>query len=382
MTAWSPTSEGRRDWLRLARTETIGPVTFEQLIQRYGDATRVIDALPGLAQRAGRPTPLKVPTITEADREIEAGERLGAKLLVNREAAFPRLLAALDPPPPLIWVRGEPSLLAKPCVAIVGARIASAAGQRFARQLALDLGRAGYVVISGLARGIDGAAHEGALATGTAAVLGGGVDDIYPPEHRDLYARIAAEGCIVSESRVGHQAQARDFPRRNRLISGLSLGVIVVEAEMRSGSLITARLAAEQGREVFAVPGSPLDPRAAGCNDLLRQGATLCAGAEDVLRVLDAQLRLEEPPQEPWQGQPIDQQAVDKVRKQLAQLLSPTPVSRDELIRLTGAPAAVVSAALVELTLAERAVLLSGGLVASPRRAPLARRQTGFTLTH
>jgi DNA processing protein len=364
MTDWAPTSEGRRDWLRLARTETIGPVTFEQLIQRYGDATRVIDALPGLAQRAGRPTPLRVPTIAEADREIEAGERLGARLTISREAAFPRLLAALDPPPPVIWTRGDASLLSRPCVAIVGARIASAAGQRFARQLAIELGRAGYVVISGLARGIDGAAHDGALPTGTAAVLGGGIDDIFPPEHRDLYARVVAEGCIVSESRIGHRAQARDFPRRNRLISGLSLGVIVVEAEMRSGSLITARLAAEQGREVFAVPGSPLDPRAAGCNDLLRQGATLCAGPEDVLRVLDAQPRLEEPQREPWQGKPIDQPSVDKVREQVAQLLSPTPVSRDELIRLTGAPAAVVSAALVELTLAERAVLLSGGLVA------------------
>jgi DNA processing protein len=365
MTGWAPTSEGRRDWLRLARTETIGPVTFEQLIQRYGDATRVLDALPGLAQRAGRPAPLKVPTIAEADREIEAGERLGAKLLISREAGFPRLLAALDPPPPVIWTRGDASLLARPCVAIVGARIASAAGQRFARQLAVDLGRGGYVVISGLARGIDGAAHEGALPTGTAAVLGGGIDDVYPPEHRDLYGRIAAEGCIVSESPVGHKAQARDFPRRNRLISGLSLGVIVVEAEMRSGSLITARLAAEQGREVFAVPGSPLDPRAAGCNDLLRQGATLCANAEDVLRVLDAQPRLEEPAREPWQGKPLDQQAVDKVRERVAELLSPTPVSRDELIRLTGAPAPVVSAALVELSLADRAVLLPGGLVSS-----------------
>jgi DNA processing protein len=366
MTAWSPTSEGRRDWLRLARTETIGPVTFEQLVQRYGDATKVIEVLPDLARRAGRSAPLKIPTIAAADREIQAGEQLGAKLLISREAAFPRLLAALDPPPPLVWVRGKPALLAKPSVAIVGARIASAAGQRFARQLALDLGRAGYVVISGLARGIDGAAHEGGLATGTVAVLGGGVDDVYPTEHRDLYDRVVAEGCIVSESPIGHKVQARDFPRRNRLISGLSLGVIVVEAEMRSGSLITARLAAEQGREVFAVPGSPLDPRAAGCNDLLRQGATLCAGAEDVLRVLDAQPRLEEPPREPWQGKPIDQQAVDKVREMVAKLLSPTPVSRDELIRLVGAPAPVVSAALVELALAERAILLPGGMAAEP----------------
>jgi DNA processing protein len=222
MTAWTPTSTGVRDWLRLARTENVGPVTFEKLIQRFGDPSDALAALPALAQRGGRTAALRIPSAADADREIESGLRFGARLLVSREAAFPRLLAALDPPPPLIWVKGEPAILAKPCVAIVGARIASAAGQRFARQLALDLGRAGYVVISGLARGIDAAAHEGALATGTAAVLGGGIDDIYPREHKDLHARIAAEGCIVSESPMGYTAQARDFPRRNRLISGLS----------------------------------------------------------------------------------------------------------------------------------------------------------------
>jgi DNA processing protein len=369
MTAWTPTAEARRDWLRLARTENVGPVTFEQLIQRYGDATRALATLPALSQRGGRVTPLRIPSPAEADREIEAGTRLGARLLVSREQAFPRLLAALDPPPPVIWVLGEPAILARPSVAIVGARIASAAGQRFARQLATDLGRAGYVVISGLARGIDAAAHEGAMATGTAAVLGGGVDDIYPPEHGALHARIAKDGCVISESPIGHNAQARDFPRRNRLISGLSLGVIVVEAEIRSGSLITARLAGEQGREVFAVPGSPLDPRAAGCNDLLRQGATLCAGAQDVLNVLDALPRIEEPGAD-WRGKPTDPSALDKdvaaIRERLAGLLSSAPVSRDELIRLTGAPASTVAAALVELELAGRALIQSGGLVTLP----------------
>jgi DNA processing protein len=369
MTAWTPTDEARRDWLRLARTENVGPVTFEQLIQRFGDASAALAALPALAQRGGRAASLRIPTLAEADREIEAGARTGAQLLISREAAFPRLLAALDPPPPLIWVKGNPALLARPTVAIVGARIASAAGQRFARQLASDLGRAGYVVISGLARGIDAAAHEDALTTGTAAVLGGGVDDIYPPEHRDLHARIVAQGCIVSESPIGHTAQARDFPRRNRLISGLSLGVIVVEAEMRSGSLITARLAGEQGREVFAVPGSPLDPRAAGCNDLLRQGATLCAGAQDVLNVLDTMPRLEEPGRD-WQGKAPDNAGLDKdvakVREQVAGLLSSAPVSRDELVRITSAPASVIAAVLVELELAGRALTQPGGLVIRP----------------
>ena len=369
MTLWAPTAEARRDWLRLARTENVGPVTFENLIQRYGDATRALAALPALSQRGGRSAPLRIPSPAEAEREIEAGVRLGARLLVSREQAFPRLLAALDPPAPVIWVLGDPAILARPSAAIVGARIASAAGQRFARQLATDLGRAGYVVISGLARGIDAAAHEGALATGTAAVLGGGVDDIYPPEHGGLYDRIATEGCVVSESPIGHKAQARDFPRRNRLISGLSLGVIVVEAEIRSGSLITARLAGEQGREVFAVPGSPLDPRAAGCNDLLRQGATLCAGAQDVLNVLDALPRLEDPGSD-WRGKVIDPLDLDRdvaaIRQRLADLLSSAPVSRDELIRLTGASASTVAAALVELELAGRALIQPGGMVIRP----------------
>lgn len=370
MTRWSATAEQRRDWLRLARTENVGPVTFEQLIQRFGDASSALAALPDLARRGGRAAGLKTPTIPEAERELEAGEKIGAKLLLSREAAFPRLLAVLDPPPPVIWALGDTALLARPAVAIVGARTASAAGQRFARMLAEGVGQAGFVVVSGLARGVDGAAHEGGLATGTVAVLGGGVDDIYPPEHRDLHARVAAQGCIVSENTIGRSAVARDFPRRNRLISGLSLGVVVVEAEMRSGSLITARLAAEQGREVFAVPGSPLDPRCAGCNDLIRQGATLCGGVDDILRVLESLPRLEEPEDPRWQSAPADQsglnRAADGLRERLASLLSATPVSRDELARLVGAPTAAVNAALVELELAGRACLLAGGQVALP----------------
>jgi len=363
VTRWAPTDEQRRDWLRLARSENVGPVTFEQLIQHHGDATTALAALPDLARRGGRIKPLAIPTIAQAERELAAGAAIGAKLLLNREAAFPRLLAHVDPPPPLIWVRGNASLLSRPIIAVVGARIASAAGQRFARGLAADLGRAGYVVASGMARGIDAAAHDGALASGTVAVLGGGVDDIYPAENAGLYARLAAEGCVVSESPIGHRAQAKDFPRRNRLISGLSLGVVVVEAEMRSGSLITARLAAEQGREVFAVPGSPIDPRAAGCNDLIRQGATLCANAEDVLRVIDSLPRLEEPHGEAYRAQPAVPPP-DLVER-IAKLLTDAPVSRDDLCRTAGAPAPMVAAALVELSLAGRAQLLAGGLVSA-----------------
>jgi DNA processing protein len=283
---------------------------------------------------------------------------------VGCEPDFPPLLAAVDPPPPLIWARGRTALLARPGVGVVGARIASAAGQRFARTLAKDVGEAGYVVVSGMARGVDGAAHEGALATGTVAVLGGGVDDIYPPEHANLYARLIEQGCVVSESPPGGRAQARDFPRRNRLISGLSLAVVVVEAELRSGSLITARLAGEQGREVLAVPGSPLDPRAKGTNDLIRQGAGLCESAEDVLRAIAAMTPLREPDLSPYRRGPDESGDSDAaLRERLADLVSPTPVSRDDLVRITGAPTAAVYAALMELSLAGRVELLAGGMV-------------------
>ena len=353
----------RRDWLRLARTENVGPVTFDQLMSRYGEASLALAALPDLARRGGRTSGLKVVSEAEAEHELAAGATLGARLICACEPAFPQALAALDPPPPLIWARGRVELLARPCVAIVGARVASAAGQRFARGLAADLGKAGHIVVSGLARGIDSAAHEGALPTGTAAVLGGGVDDIYPPENAALYDRIVQDGCIVSESEPGRTAVARDFPRRNRIIAGLSRAVVIVEAEMRSGSLITARLAAEQGREVLAVPGSPLDPRAKGTNDLIRQGAALCEGVEDVLRALEGLRGFREPERSPFRGAP-DAEPDAAVRERVAALLSPTPVSRDELVRASAAPAPAVFAALMELALAGRAELLPGGMVA------------------
>jgi DNA processing protein len=362
------TPAGRRDWLRLARTDSVGPVTFDQLIRRYGDAAEALSAVPELARRGGRAHAPRLFGIDDAEREIEAGLRLGAQLICSCEAGFPPRLAALDPPPPLIWARGDAELLLRPCIALVGARIASAAGQRFARTLAKDLGDAGYVVVSGMARGVDGSAHEGGMAGGTVAVLGGGVNDIYPPEHGRLYDEIVARGCVISESPVGATAQARDFPRRNRLIAGLSLAVVVVEAEMRSGSLITARLAGEQGREVLAVPGSPLDPRAKGTNDLLRQGAQICEGVDDVLRAIAGMSSIGEPDRsayEPGNSSPAEPDAVfDALRERIDALLSPTPTPRDELVRLTGAPAPMVYAALTELALAGRAELLPGGLAA------------------
>jgi DNA processing protein len=355
----------RRAWLRLARTENVGPVTFRELIRRYDDAVEALAALPELARRGGRASGLRVPSQAEIETELAAGEALGARLLCAGEADFPKTLAAVDPPPPVLWIRGDAALLDRPSVAIVGARVASAAGQRFARGLASELGQAGYLVVSGMARGIDAAAHEGALPTGTAAVLAGGVDDIYPPEHRGLYERIVEGGCVVSENEPGRAAVARDFPRRNRIISGLSRAVVVVEAELRSGSLITARLAAEQGREVLAVPGSPLDPRAKGTNDLIRQGAAICEGADDVIRALEGLGSLREPDADPFRPAGGCGEADDALRERVAALLCPTPVSRDELVRSTGAPAPAVFAALVELSLAGRAELLPGGLVAT-----------------
>jgi DNA processing protein len=362
MTPGPLSDDERRDWLRLSRTENVGPVAFRYLIETYCEPAKAIAALPRMAERAGRSQPPRTPSRAEAEQELAAGKAIGARLICGCEAAFPPLLAALDPPPPLIWTLGDPGLLHGRAVAVVGARIASAAGQRFARILAHDLGAAGYMVVSGLARGIDAAAHEGSLATGTVAVLGGGPGDIYPAEHADLYRRIVDKGCIVSESPPGYRAQARDFPRRNRLISGLSLGVVVVEAELRSGSLITARLAGEQGREVFAVPGSPMDARAKGTNDLIRQGAALCEGAEDVVRTLEGiGAGLREPPPPPYrQGGPEEPDA--QLLNRIEDLLSPTPIAWDELARASGAPPPLVYAALAELSLAGRAELLPGGM--------------------
>ena len=349
--------------LRLARTDRVGPVAFKQLLDRFGSAERAVEALPDLIRRGGGHGHA-LPPVEQVEAELAAGERIGARLLVLGDRGFPPMLAAVDPPPPLLWTLGDPALMLDPCIAIVGARIASAGGQRIARGLAQQLGEAGHVVVSGLARGIDGAAHQGALPTGTVAVLGGGVDDVYPPDNADLYAEIVEKGCIVSESPVGARAQAKDFPRRNRIISGLSRGVIVVEAELKSGSLITARLAGEQGRDVFAVPGSPLDPRSKGPNELLRHGAILCEGLEDVERAFSTLRTLREPePDNPFAEPPgeIDEALLERV----AALLAPTPTPRDELARALGLPIGPVAAALLELSLAGRATLLPGGLVSS-----------------
>jgi DNA processing protein len=351
----------RLAWLRLARTETVGPVAFRHLIERFGTATKALTALPDLARRAGRALPPSIPSVAEIEAELADGAKRGARLLAVCEDDYPEALRPIDPPPPVIWALGDTKLLQRRAVAIVGARVASASGCRFARGLAADLGRAGLVIASGLARGVDAAAHEGSLPTGTIAVLGGGIADIYPPENAALHRQVAERGCLISESAPTRRAQAKDFPRRNRLISGLSLAVVVVEAELKSGSLITARLAAEQGREVLAVPGSPLDPRARGCNDLIRQGAAICEGADDVLRTIE-QIRGFHAPPPPSYREAAEEPPADLLTR-IYDLLSPTPVHIDELARQVGAPPGQVFAALVELTLAGR-VELTGSMAA------------------
>lgn len=254
----------RLDWLRLIRSENVGPITFKQLLRQFGSAKLALERLPDLARRGGRRKPIRVPTITEVRDEAGKLESLGGCLLCSCEPDYPIPLAAIDDAPPVLSLLGHPHLLARPAVAVVGARNASINGRKLARDVSAGLAEAGYLVVSGMARGIDTAAHEAALSGGTAAVVAGGVDIVYPEENRSLYENICQNGVVLAEQPLGTEPQARHFPRRNRIVSGVSLGILVVEAAPRSGSLITARFALEQGREVFAVPGSPLDPREKG----------------------------------------------------------------------------------------------------------------------
>lgn len=346
------------DWLRLIRSENVGPITFYQLLARYGSAAAALDALPELARRAGRRHPLTVCTRAAAGRELVAVEAAGARLVAWGEPDYPAPLASVEDAPPLLSLRGDAAVLRRPAIAVVGARNASANGRRLARDMALQLGARGLVVISGLARGIDAAAHQGALPTGTIAVLAGGVDVVYPPENRELQELIAERGALLAEMPVGIEPQARHFPRRNRIISGASLGVLVVEAALRSGSLITARFALEQGRGVFAVPGSPLDPRCRGSNDLIRNGATLTESADDVVAEIEPQLgSVVAPGLHSPAAQPSVAAGPAELAGALARIvehLSPAPIPVDALIRECALPAALVNAALLDLELAGR----------------------------
>jgi len=351
--------------LRLARTESIGPVTFHELLAHFGSALDAIEGLPEISARGGRKAQIKLSSEGDARAEEEATQRLGAKLLIYGDSDYPRMLAALDPAPPAISCMGRLEFLQRPAIAMVGSRNASAAGARLAANIAEELGREGYVIVSGFARGIDTAAHIASMTSGTIGVFAGGLDIIYPPENAALYARMKEEALLVSEMPPATRPVANLFPRRNRLISGLTQAVVVVEAAMRSGSLITARFALEQGRDVMAVPGSPLDPRAKGSNNLIKQGAPLVECAEDILAVVGMAgglFRFEAPDApafEPGLRPSIDGDATEKVLS----ALSPTATPIDDLIRHTGLPAGVVRGVLLELDLGGRIRREPGGHV-------------------
>lgn len=349
--------------LRLIRTAQVGPVTYAQLIARFGSAEAAIAALPQLAARGGGKPPVVAPAAL-AERELAVVARLGARHLFRDDPAYPALLAELDDAPAALIVRGRIDLVERVTIAMVGARNASAAACRFARQLSAELGREGVSIASGLARGIDTAAHAGSIETGTIAVIAGGIDIAYPPENAALQDRIAHEGLLIAEQPPGTEPRARHFPYRNRIIAGLSLGTVVVEAAPRSGSLITARLAGEMGREVMAVPGSPLDPRAQGCNGLIRDGATLVQSAADVLetvRPLDG--RIVRSARDAFRAAPPGD-ASDSERRDIIALLGPVPVAVDEMIRQSGHAPAIVQTVLLELELAGRLERHAGGRVA------------------
>ncbi len=364
------TREEKVHWLRLIKTERIGPVTFFRLLERFGTAKAALDALPEMSLRGGGKRPVKVCPLADAEKLLEDADALGAHLIAWGEPDYPPLLARIEDPPPLITALGHPHLLRKAAVALVGARNASLNGRRFAEKLARGLGAGGFLVVSGLARGIDASAHAGALDSGTAAVVGGGVDIVYPKENAELRDQIVERGVLISEADPGTVPQARHFPRRNRLISGMARGVVVVEATAKSGSLITARMALDQNREVFAVPGPPTDPRAAGTNDLIRQGATLTESADDVIQALRDMSRpmVEEPNALDFNASPPSQpteEDIEPARREIIEMLGPSPVEVDEIIRAcqTSTPA-VVSLVLLELELAGRLERHPGGKVA------------------
>ncbi len=346
----------RLDWLRLTRTENVGAITFRHLMQRYGTAAKALEALPELAARGGKRA-FKLPAPQAIEDEIAGMQKIGARLITSCEPDYPAALAAIEDAPPILSALGQVSLLHKRAIGIVGARNASLNGRKMAENLARDLGAQGIVISSGLARGIDTAAHNGSLSTGTVAVLAGGVDRVYPEENRALYERMAGQGCIIADMPLGTEPRAQLFPRRNRLISGLSLGVVVVEAARKSGSLITARLALEQGREVFAVPGSPLDPRCGGTNDLIRQGAVLTESAGDILSHIHAlPARMAEPPADPLESYtgPLNEDELTLAREKILENLGPSPIFIDELIRECQLSPPLALTVLLELELAGR----------------------------
>jgi len=356
------------DWLRLIRSENVGPKTFYALLTRFGSPAKALAALPDLAAKGGKRS-IKICSEKAAKIELEQIAEHGASLITRADPDYPSLLTQIDDAPPVLTVIGRKDLLAKPMLAIVGARNASMNGRTLANQIATEVGQAGFVIASGLARGIDRAAHVGGLKTGTIGVVAGGIDKIYPKENTDLYEKMAVEGLIISETRFGEAPIARHFPKRNRIVAGLSLGILVVEAAQRSGSLITARMAAEQNRDVFAIPGSPLDERARGSNSLIRQGAHLVESAADIVSILPDPTHIPfSEPETPFLNAPPpptpDEAVLSPLRPKLRELLGPSPVQIDVLIRELDAPAHLVAVLLLELDLAGRLAREAGGKVA------------------
>jgi DNA processing protein len=357
----------RLAWLRLIRTQNVGPASFRDLINRFGSAEMALEMLPELMISGGLNRMVRIPSVAEAEAEMEAARKAGARFVGIGEPDYPPLLKTIDHPPPLLAMKGEGAVFSLPAVAIVGARNASLVGIKMARTLAAELGRDGYGIVSGLARGIDTAAHQGSLSSGTVGVLAGGLDMPYPPENIDLIDEICERGgAVISEMPFGWQPRAQDFPRRNRLVAGASFGLVVVEAAKRSGSLISARLAGEMGRLVFAVPGSPLDPRAGGTNGLIKDGATLVTEAADISAAIapltgmtaSSVVRLEEPPDFSATPPPGEED-----RARVIEALGPTPASPDEIIHHTGLHPAQVFMVLLELDLAGRLERHAGGSV-------------------
>jgi len=359
----------RRERIRLARCENVGPITFLRMIEKFGSAQSALEALPELSRRGGLERTIKVPDIAKIEDEMARTEALGAHYAVWGDEGYPELLRHIDDPPPALCLKGDVALLDTTGIGIVGARNASAPGRRFARTLASDLGHAGYVIVSGLARGIDTAAHEAALETGTVAVLACGIDVIYPPENDRLHREIGERGLLVTEMAPGIEPKGKLFPRRNRIIAGLSRGIVVVEAARRSGTLITARLALEQGREVFAVPGSPLDPRAEGTNGLIAKGAHLTTSARDVSDVIAPMLADRVTPPRPAGGlaepvTPAHGDIEDGDRATVTGLIGASATDIDDLIRESGLKPAIVHTVILELELAGRLVRQDGHTVA------------------
>jgi len=366
------TEKQKLSWLRLIRSDNIGPVTFRDLINHFGSAEAALDALPDLSRRGGAARSPRIATLAQAEREMETATRFGARFVGIGEPDYPPALREIDGAPPLIAMKGSSATTTRPSLGIVGSRNASINGAKFAAMLARQCGQAGYTIASGLARGIDAAAHAASLSTGTVAMLAGGLDKPYPPENFRLLDDIYANGgAAISEMPFGWEPRARDFPRRNRLITGVSLGVLIVEAAERSGSLITARLAGDFGRLVFAVPGSPLDSRCHGTNRLIKDGATLVTEAADILDALSPMMEprfdLPHVAREGTDNQPISQgaghHAGDYERAILAEALGPSPVETDDIIRHTGLPAATVYFLLLELDIAGKLNRHSGGRI-------------------